>query len=71
MPGWSPVHTFQEASQVSTQVMQGLVDALIWLVLIFWPFVLLAVIAVFIFRAVMRRRKYSEKASNTPPAPES
>ncbi len=55
-PGWNPGNTAREATKVMTRLLQSLVDLAIWAVILLWPFILIAVIAVFIYRRWRQKR---------------
>lgn len=60
-PGWNPGNTAREATKVMTRLLQGLVDLTIWAIILLWPFILIAVIAIVVYRR-WRQKK-------TPPQP--
>jgi hypothetical protein len=62
-PAWNPGETVASASKVMVELLQGLVDATIWAVFLLWPFALVALIAIWIFRRLRRKP--------APPAPRS
>lgn len=66
-PGWNPGATVKNASQVGVNVLKAVVDFLIWIVLVLWPFLLIAGIVLWIILA--RRKKQSKTAPPPPPAP--
>ncbi len=55
-PGWNPGNTAREATKVMTRLLQGLVDLAIWSVILLWPFILIAIIAVFVYRRWRQKR---------------
>lgn len=61
-PRWNPGETFQDAAKTSVKFMQGTVDALIWILVMLWPFIILAGIAVYFF---FRRRKVKKHYKET------
>jgi len=38
-PGWKPGDTFRDATKISTSLMRGAIDLLIWIVVVFGPFI--------------------------------
>ena len=38
-PGWKPGETFRDATKISTSLMRGAIDLLIWIVVVFGPFI--------------------------------
>jgi hypothetical protein len=56
-PPWNPSDTFQDASEVMVLLFQGFTDFMIWVLVLFWPIILIVAIALFIFRQRRARRK--------------
>lgn len=54
-PGWNPGQTFGDASTVLVKLFQGLVDVLIWLIVVFGPFVLVGGLALWLGMTLTRR----------------
>jgi hypothetical protein len=52
---WDPAHTFERASAVLVNFSQGVADLLIWLFVVFGPFALVGLIALFIVRWFSRK----------------
>ena len=65
---WRPGETFQEAGNALTSILKGLVDVLIWVVIVLGPFLLVAALIVGLFLWWRRRRK-REKPPPPPPEP--
>lgn len=56
--GWQPIGVVKNAIEALIRILQGLVDVLIWIGLVFLPVLVIIVLPLyFIFRAVNRRRK--------------
>ena len=55
-PGWNPGNTVRQASEVMVKIFQGTIDTLIWLVMLAWPLVLIAVIVWLVFKRLRRNR---------------
>lgn len=66
-PPWSPGSTITNASHTGVVVFQTIIDALIWLVLVLWPFLLLAGIIIWIVIAISRRNRRKRAAQAVPP----
>jgi len=63
-PAWNPGKTVKSASDTMVNMLQGLVDALIWAVLMLWPFVLVALVVWWLVRQL--RRKPPKPAAEGP-----
>jgi hypothetical protein len=60
-PRWNPGETFKDAGKTSVKFMQGTVDALIWIFVMLWPFILLAGIFLFFFFRHRKSKKQPKK----------
>ncbi|MEW5871585.1 MAG: DUF4349 domain-containing protein [Chloroflexota bacterium] len=54
-PGWNPGRTAGDASEIMVKMLQGLIDALIWLVMLGWPFLLGAAVLWWLARRFGRK----------------
>ena len=63
-PAWNPGRTVKSASDTMVNMLQGLVDALIWAVLMLWPFVLVLLVVWWLVRQL--RRKPPKPAAEGP-----
>ena len=55
-PRWNPGKTLSSASSQMVLMLQGLIDALIWMVFLLWPFVLVILLVVWVIRRFRRKR---------------
>jgi hypothetical protein len=54
-PRWYPGKTVSSASTVMVQMLQGLIDALIWMAFLLWPFVLVILLLWWVIRRFRRK----------------
>jgi hypothetical protein len=62
-PGWNPGNTVKQASSTMVGMFKGLIDVLIWVVFLTWPFVLIVAIIWFVFKRIRKKpsKSNSEK----------
>jgi len=54
-PRWYPGKTVSSASSQMVLMLQGLIDALIWMVFLLWPFVLVILVLWWVIRRFRRK----------------
>jgi predicted lipid-binding transport protein (Tim44 family) len=55
-PSWNPGHTFSNASGVLGSLLRATVDLLIWLIVVFGPFLVIVVVAVLLLDRILHLR---------------
>jgi hypothetical protein len=66
--GWQPSGTVKDAVQTLVQILQGLVDIAIWLIIVVLPFAIVAFLAYRVYRR-FRPRRVQPKSEPTPETP--